>query len=164
MIRRRKNFRKPKKIYDSLRIEQENQIKKKYGLKNKREIWKAKYQIDDIRERAKKVLTKEYEEQKNLIDRTKKMGFEVEKIADVLALSEEDWLKRRLQTIVSKKFKIQPKQARQLITHRHILVNKGIVTIPGYIVEKDEEGSIDMNIEKKNKKQTEKPVEVKNEN
>lgn len=160
MIRRRKVFRKPKRSYDSLRIEQENKIKNTYGLKNKREIWKAKYQIDEIRNKAKKVLTKEYEEQKHLIETTKKMGFEVEKIADVLALSEEDLLKRRLQTIVAKKYKLKPKQARQLITHRHILVNKRIVTIPSYMVSKDEENSVDMNLEKKTNK-AKKPIEVK---
>jgi small subunit ribosomal protein S4 len=159
MIRRRKNFNRPRKIYDSLRIEQENQIKKQYGLKNKKEIWKAKYQIDNIREKAKKVLTKEYEEQKHLIEKLKEKGFVVEKIADILALNEEDWLKRRLQTIVFKKYKIQPKQARQLITHRHVLVNGGIVTIPGYIVKKEEEKLIEMKI--KTKPKTNKPAEVK---
>ncbi len=157
MIRRRKNFRKPRRIYDSLRIGQENQIERKYGLKNKREIWRAKYQIDDVREKAKKVLTAEYEEQMKLIDKLKGKGFEVEKIADILALSEEDWLKRRLQTLVFKKYKIKPKQARQLITHRHILINGRIITIPGYIVKKEEEKLIEMNLKPKK----EKPKEIK---
>ena len=40
--RRRKNFSRPKKLFDRARIDEENVIVKKYGLKNKKEIWKAK--------------------------------------------------------------------------------------------------------------------------
>ena len=40
-LRKKKNYKKPRKLYDKVRIEDENILVNKYGLKNKREIWKA---------------------------------------------------------------------------------------------------------------------------
>ena len=76
-----------------------------------------------------------------------KKGFNVNSIADALALDKEDWLKRRLQTIVfSKKLSYTPKQARQLIVHKHISIGDQIVNIPSYMVSLEEEPLIKLNI------------------
>ena len=56
MIRKHKKFNRPRKLYDSTRIEEENKIVTRYGLKNKREIWKAKAKLDIIRNTAKKMI------------------------------------------------------------------------------------------------------------
>ena len=63
---------------------------------------------------------------------------------DVLVLSEEDILGRRLQTIVFEKGMASTvKQARQMIVHGHVFMNGHRVTVPGYIVLREEEPSIE---------------------
>ena len=151
-----KLFTRPRKAFDKPRIEGENLIVKKYGLKNKREIWKAESEIDKIRRQAKKLITADKVEQDVLLNRLKKIGLSAEKISDVLALDKEDWLKRRLQTLVfQKKLATTPKSARQLIVHKKITIDKKVVNIPGYIVKIKEEGKINIKV----KKQT--PIEKK---
>jgi small subunit ribosomal protein S4 len=141
--RNRKVYSRPRKLYDKNRILEEDGIVKKYGLKSKREIWKADSAISKIRNIAKKLITKSEEERKVFLARLEKMGFNVGKISDVLSLNKEDWLKRRLQTLVfQKKLASTPKQSRQLIVHRHVKVGNEIVTIPSYIVPRDKESEI----------------------
>lgn len=149
MIRKKKRYSRPKKPFDKLRIEEENKIKEKYGLKNKKEIWKAEYKIKKIREKAKKILTASYEEQKKFIEKLNKIGLNVKNISDVLALNKEDWLERRLQTILSKKYNITPKLARQLIVHKHVTVGGVRVNSPSYIIKKGEEDKIEITLKKK---------------
>ena len=136
-------FAKPRKLHDKVRTEEENKLVKKYGLKNKKEIWKAESEIGKIRKQAKKLITAEKTMQDVLINKLKKSGFKVEKINDVLSLNKEDWLKRRLQSIVAeKKFASTAKGARQLIVHKHIAISGRKVNIPSYIVGIDEEDKI----------------------
>ncbi|MDO9580779.1 MAG: hypothetical protein Q7J06_09485, partial [Bacteroidales bacterium] len=52
----KKKFSRPLKPFDSNRIQMEKEISKKYGLKNKREIWKADAIITTIRSQAKKLI------------------------------------------------------------------------------------------------------------
>jgi ribosomal protein S4 len=66
---------------------------------------------------------------------------------DVLALETEAVLSRRLQTLVYLKgFSSTPYQARQLISHGHVAVSGRKVTVPSYMVAKDEEGHIQYTI------------------
>ena len=162
MKRKHKTYSKPKRPFDKVRIDEEAEIKKEFGLKNKREIWKAEAKIKSIRERAKKLISVGSEEQKALFGRLKKMGLEVNSIADVLSLNKEDYLKRRLQTIVvSKKLATTIKGARQLITHKRILVNRKIVDSPSYIVPIELEEKISLKEKKKKVKKDKKVEEVK---
>lgn len=150
--RKHKIYKKPRKLYDKTRIEEENSLIKKYGLKSKREIWKADSAIGKIRRQAKLLLTRTAEEQNKFIEKLKKQGFQVEKIADILALDKEDYLKRRLQSIIVKKgLASTPKQARQFIVHKHIKINNKKVNIPSYFVPIDEESKIELILVKKNK-------------
>ena len=65
-------------------------------------------------------------------------------IDDVLGLEVRSILDRRLQTIVYKKGLARSiKQARQFITHGHIMVNGKVITSPGYLVKIDEEQFIE---------------------
>lgn len=154
-------FKKPRKLYDKSRIEEENKLVTKYGLKNKKEIWKAESEIGKIRKQAKGLITAELEKQKILINKLKKIGFKVEKISDVLGLNKEDWLRRRLQSIVNeKKLASTVKGARQLIVHKHITIEGRVVNIPGYMVKIDDEDKIGVNIKSKALKN--KTEEVKN--
>jgi len=116
MIRKHKKYSRPRKMYDKTRIEEENRLLERYGLKSKKEIWKAESAVDKIRGQAKSLITSSKEEQDKLIGRLNKIGLKVEKIADILALEKEDWLKRRLQSIiVEKRLAKTGKEARQLI-------------------------------------------------
>ncbi len=146
----KKKYSKPRRMYDSVRIEEEGNLARKYGLKNMREIWKAQAAVDKIREQAKKLITEGEGGQKKLFEKLNKIGFKVEKIADVLALNKEDWLNRRLQTIVFKKELASTiNEARQLIVHGHITIRGNTVNSPSYMVNVDEEDKIKRTLEKK---------------
>ncbi len=145
MIRKHKRYAKPRKSFDAIRMKEENSIVGAYGLKKKREIWKAEAQISRIRKLAKGIITKDEEEKRELIIKLNKQGFKVSSIADILALNKEDWLKRRLQTLVyEKKLARGPREARQLIIHKHISVGDKIVNVPSYIVGLGEENKISL--------------------
>ncbi|MEX0920604.1 MAG: 30S ribosomal protein S4 [Candidatus Pacearchaeota archaeon] len=175
MKRKIKKYSKPKRPFDKERIEEEAKIKKDFGLKNKKEIWKADSKIKSIREKAKKLIPAGEEEKQAFFDRLKKVGFNVDSIGDVLSLDKRDYLERRLQTILVKKGLVTtPKIARQLITHKKVLVNGRIVNIPSYVVPHDLEDKISIKkkapkkpeASSKNKSETpetsiEKPVEEK---
>lgn len=145
--RKRKKFRKPKNIFDRERINRENEIIRKYGLKNKREIWKAESAVERIRRQAKRLITASEEEKEVFLQKLKRMGFKIDDIAGVLGLSKEDWLNRRLQTIVFRnKIANTPKQARQFITHKLVSIGKKKIDAPSYFVKADEEKEIKLDI------------------
>ncbi|MEK6842202.1 MAG: 30S ribosomal protein S4 [Nanoarchaeota archaeon] len=143
MKRKHKKYSKPKRPFDKPRILEEEKIKKEFGLKNKKEIWKSESKIKTIRRKAKNMISSNIEEQKKLFERLKKIGLKVNSIADALSLNKEDYLKRRLQTVlVTKKIARTPKHARQLITHRKILVDGRVINSPSYIVPVELEDTI----------------------
>ncbi len=151
MIKKKKKYNRPRRLYDKKRIEEENELIKKYGLKNKREIWKAEAEIERIRNQAKKLITASREEQEKLFKKLEKIGLKEEKIADVLGLGVEDWLKRRLQSILILKKLAKPRESRQLIVHKHVSVNGKIINIPSYIVKTDEEDKIVITLKRRKK-------------
>ena len=160
MIRKSKKFEWPRKLYDKSRILNENKLVKKYGLKNKKEIWKTEAKIKYFRTRAKSLITGEQKEQQKFVDKLNKIGLRVSNVAEVLSLDKEDLLKRRLPSIlVEKKFANAPKQARQMVVHKKILINKKIVNVPSYLVKTDEEKLI--SIKKRIKKPKVKEPELK---
>ncbi len=160
--RKRKKYSRPQKPFDKVRIEQENILRDKYGLKNKKEIWKADAAIGRIRNLAKQLITKSEEEKKAFVEKLKKKGLKVDSIADALALDKEDWLKRRLQTLVfTKKLARTPKQARQLVAHKQVSIGNRTINIPSYQVSLEQEPQIKLNIvlkTKEKKKEEIKPV------
>ena len=156
--RKKRKFSKPRKLFDRARIDSENKISQKYGLKNKKEIWKASSQISKIRRQAKNLIPKSDEDKAIFFDKLNKMGFKVSDISDVLALTEEDFLDRRLQTfIVKKNLANTPRQARQLIVHKNVLVDGKVVNTPSFIVTRDLEDKLSL----KEKKKVVKKVESK---
>lgn len=160
MKRKHKTYSRPKRPFDKSRIDEEAQIKKDFGLKNKKEIWKAESKTKLIREKAKNLISSSPGEQQALFNKLKKIGLKANSIADVLSLNKEDYLKRRLQTIVvAKKIAPTPKSARQLITHKKILVKGRVVDSPSYIVPVELEKEISLKEQKKKIK----PKEVEEE-
>lgn len=129
-----KKYDRPRKLFDRTRISEENELLKKYGLKNKREIWKGKFKIDNIRRQAKGLMNN-VEKQKEFLEKLRKQGLNVKNIDDVLSLKKEDLFERRLQTMIVRKGIARTfKHARQLIAHKHIAVSDRIINIPSYLV------------------------------
>lgn len=152
--RKHKKYNRPKKLYDKAIIKEENNLITKYGLKNRREVWRADYAIGRIRRIAKTLIAADEDKKNEFIERQKNKGFNVETIADVLALSKEDYLKRRLQSIVvTKKFATTHKQARQFITHKHVLLNGKYIDAPSHLTTLKEESSINIDLKLPEKKQ-----------
>ena len=157
MKRKHKNYSRPKRPFEKIRIEEEGKIKTEFGLKNKREIWKTDAKVRLMREKAKNLISSNPEEQKVLFKGLQKMGLKVKSIADVLSLDRKDLLKRRLQTmVVAKKLATTVKQARQFIVHKKILIDGSVVNIPSYIVPTDLEDKITIRGIKKIIKKTKK--------
>jgi small subunit ribosomal protein S4 len=83
--------------------------------------------------------------EEELLTRLRKLGVlsETAALDDVLDLTKEDLLERRLQTIVLRKGLSKTiHQARQLITHGHIAIGIRRVRVPSYIVTTEEEKQI----------------------
>jgi small subunit ribosomal protein S4 len=152
----RKKYDTPLHPWKESRIKSERELIKKYGLKNHKEVWKAKTYLGKHREQARELLAKvgasnpqvKKESDQLLLHLTRigilPMGSSLD---DVLALDTESVLSRRLQTLVYLKgFSSTPYQARQLISHGHVAVKGKKITVPGYMVGKDEEGQINYTI------------------
>jgi small subunit ribosomal protein S4 len=164
MKRKHKIYSKPRRPFDKARIDEEEKIIKEFGLKNKREIWKADSRIKEIREKAKRLISAEPAEQKKLFNRLKKIGFNVNSIGDVLSLDQRDYLKRRLQTVlVDKKLAKTARGARQLIVHRKVFVGGKAIDSPSYIVPVDLEDKTTIKIKKPRQKKEEAKKKPENE-
>jgi len=157
MIRKKNKFLRPKKPFEKERINDENELIKQFGLKNKKEIWKTLAKVNYYRGRAKALAKSTLEEQKVLFSKLQAIGLNVNSIADVLDLKVENLLERRLPTLVAKqKFASTTKQARQMVTHKRVFIDGKIVNAPSYIVKTDEEKKITV-------KKTKTKVKVKEE-
>ena len=131
------------------RITEENKLLQEYGLKAKREIWRVQSQLKTFTNQAKKLIAatgaQAVLEKSQLLGRLARLGLVSQSagLDDVLGLSITDFLNRRLQTLVSKKgLAKNPKQARQFVTHEHIIVGTKKITSPGYLVPVAEEQHI----------------------
>ena len=78
----KKKYKKPKVKHEKDRIFEEKKILQKYGLKNKKEIWKAESKVSRIRNQAKRLLTASEEEQKKFLERLSEQGLIQAKTVD----------------------------------------------------------------------------------
>ena len=125
-----------------------------YGLRNKRELWKAQTEVARIRNQARALLAlsseARSEKEKRLLNFLNRLGLVKEgaTLDDILNLKVEDLLERRLQTIMMKKSGTKsPYQARQIVSHGHVSIGNRKVNIPGYLVRTDEEPQILLHVE-----------------
>jgi small subunit ribosomal protein S4 len=146
--RPRRRYSRPTHPWRIERLTEENDLVKKYGLKNKREIWRAKTALSGYRGQARALLGSSGEfvekNKKELLDKLNTLGItDSRSLDDVLALTVEHILDRRLQTIVVKKGLARTtKQARQLVVHGHVIVGENAIAVPKYLVPKSEEDLI----------------------
>ena len=148
----RKRYSTPRHPWEKERIDSDRQVVAKYGLKNKRELWKAEAILSSYRAQARTlqakvryndpIAEKQFQLLLKKLDKLSLLS-EGATLDDILALNIENILDRRLQTLVYQlNMATTMKQARQLITHGHIKVGDHIVTIPSIAVLKGQEDSI----------------------
>ena len=145
----RRIWKKPKRPLNYNLMMDELKTLGTFGLKTKRELWKARTNLSKLRHQARSLLALRQEIRKEkepvLINSLSKIGL-VDKnstLDAVLNLQVIDLLSRRLQTIVQRKLYFKtPYHARQAIVHGHIMIGDRIVTIPSYVVKIDEESKI----------------------
>lgn len=161
MIRKKNLYKRPMKAFEAARIKEENELMKKYAMKNKKEIWKMLAKVNYYRHRAKDLAKKSPEEQEVLFGKLRGLGLKVNVTADVLGLQLTDLLERRLTTVVAKKgLANTPQHARQLVTHKKVLINGKAVSSPSYLVPVSEEDSITIKQKVRQPKPVEAPTEA----
>ena len=152
----RRSYDTPSHPWQGERIKAELELVREYGLKNKTELWKAQTVLRNFRQQSRELQARLRQldpqakiEADDLLKKCGRIGVlpvTGGSLNDILALSEQNILNRRLQTLVFQKgLAHSPKQARQMITHGHVYLNGHRVTVPGYIVTRVEESSIEYN-------------------
>lgn len=159
----RKTYSRPRSPWRADQLAQELYLLGTFGLRNKRELWKAQTRLSSIRKQARTLLaateTVRLREEKKLLDSLRRRGLigEVATLDDILSLTVEDVLSRRLQSMVFKKgMAVSPLHARQLISHGHVMVGARRVTVPGFEVGSNDEGIVKL-LGSKEPPQTESP-------
>ena len=148
MIMRRigKRFKKPRMSWDSDDIADRHNIMKNYGLRRRREVLIAQEILRNFRRRARELIAEQDEEKvRVLVDKLVKLGLlqKGQGLDDILALTVNNILERRLQTIVWKKgYASTALQSRQSIAHGHVTINSKKVKSPAYLVPVEEEPKI----------------------
>ncbi len=159
MIRKHKKYSNPRKRYDSVRISEENALVERYALKNKREIWKFEAKVRYFRNRAKALITARPEEQQALFKKLVAIGLPIQSVSDVLALTKEDLLKRRLTSVLAQRGLARtPREARQMISHKRVRIHGKAVSAPGYLVKTHDENAIQVKQPVLPIKQEEEPI------
>ncbi len=150
----KKKYERPRKPWDRRVLEESTRLAGLYGLRNKRELWRAAYIARKYRRIARKLLElpkeQRVKEERIIIGKLQRMGMlgEGAVLDDILDLSTESILERRLQTLVWRKgFAKTPYMARQLIVHGKVRVAGRRIRQPGYLVPVEEEGLIECLVE-----------------
>ncbi len=144
--RQRKSYETPRHPWRKDQLDVELHLVGDYGLRNKRELWRYKTMLSEVRGIARSLLGAAGEErtrvEKEYLAKLSRLGVlsESASIDEVLDLDIRDLLERRLQTVVFRKGLAKTfHQARQLVSHGHIAVGDRIVSVPGYMVQRAEE-------------------------
>ncbi|XES76434.1 MAG: 30S ribosomal protein S4 [Candidatus Bathyarchaeia archaeon] len=152
--RQRKKFNTPRFPWRKDILQEELKLLGTFGLRNKHELWRHETQLSKFRGIARTLIGKPAEErmkmENELLTKLKKLGVlqDTAVLDDVLDLTLEDILERRLQTLVFRKNLTKTvHQARQLVTHGHIALDNRRVTIPGYLVSREEEKTLNYTAE-----------------
>jgi len=145
----RKKYSRPRILWQKDMLDEQRNLTKEYGLKNKKEIWRIESLLKRFREQAKKLIANTSEQGKKessaLIAKLIKLNLILpsSKLEDILILDLKNILERRLQTLVYKKNLAKSvKQARQFVVHGHISINNNKINIPSYLVPLEEENQI----------------------
>lgn len=148
--KKHKTYNTPKRPWNTETLTSELRTIGVFGLRNKRELWKAHTELSTLRGRARSLLSLGSEERAikegQLVNKLAKRGLIMEngRLEDVLTLGIEDILERRLQTYIFRRGMVTSLfQARQLIAHGHIAIDGRKVTSPSYQVRIVDEETLD---------------------
>lgn len=141
----RRRYDTPKHPWEAARMDEERKLLDRYGLKNKRELWKAQSILRGFRRQARELQARlragepqARRETDLLLARLSRLGVlavGTPTLDDVLALTTEDVLRRRFEWIVfSRGLAPTAFGARQWIVHGHFAIGDHRVTRPGYLV------------------------------
>ena len=169
-----KSYDTPRHPWQAARLAEEVGHVKTYGLRNKREVWKAQTLLRNYRRSAMEMLAEITEgelaghvKQKSddILAKLKRYSILSPEggLDDILALDARNFLDRRLQTQVYRQgFANTLRQARQFITHGHIAIESKKVTVPGYMVTKEEELKIEyyLNSPLKSESHVQRPAQI----
>ncbi len=147
--KQRKKYETPRHPWRRAQIQDELKLIGDYGLRNKRELWRYRTEISRIRGMVRSLLAKTEETrsktEKDILLSLRRFGVLSEEatLDDVLDLDVTNLLDRRLQTLVAKSGMAKSMHhARQLISHRHVSVGGRLVSVPGYMVRRDQQPEI----------------------
>ncbi|GAM21027.1 hypothetical protein SAMD00019534_042020 [Acytostelium subglobosum LB1] len=145
----------PRRPFEKERLDNELKIVGEYGLKNKSEVWRVQLALAKIRKSARELLVLDEKDPKRMFDgsallrRLHRLGVMDEsknKLDYVLNLKTQDFMERRLQTMVFKLGLAKSiHHARVLIKGRHICVGKQLVDVASFLVRVDSQKHIRMN-------------------
>merc|ERR1719235_361130 len=151
-----KTSKRPRRSYDKERLDAELKLIGTYGLKNKREIWRIGLVLSKVRAVARQLLTLEERDPQRvfqgqaLMRRMIRYGIldeDKQRLDYVLALKIEDFMERRLQTLVFKRGLAKSiHHARVLIRQKHIRVGRQIVDIPSFMVRVESQPHIEFSL------------------
>ncbi len=148
--------KKPKKKYQTSahpwkrdEIEEGKILRREYGLNTRKEILIANSFLKKYKNIAKRLIAdtthQGRREKEQMVLKLQKVGLlpAGAQSEDVLGLNVRDILERRIQTLVFRKGMARTaNQARQFITHRHILTGSKEMTSPGKILTLEEESQL----------------------
>jgi len=147
--KQRKTFETPRHPWRKEQLDEELRLLGEYGLRNKRELRRHETALSKTRGIARSLLGATEEERARLesqyLTSLAKLGIlsTGATVDDILDLNVKDLMERRLQTMVFRTGLAKSvHQARQFVTHGHISIGGSIVTVPGYIVRRDDETRI----------------------
>lgn len=145
----KKKYSTPMHPWNATRIQLEREIRSKYGVANKREIWKMESTLTAFKDQAKELLTRTDAqatiERVQMQERMVRLGLVKggSGMDDILGLQLRDIMNRRLQTIVLKRRMARSvRHARQLIVHEHVTVAGKKITSPSYLVPLGDEATV----------------------
>ncbi len=160
----KKQYETPNEAWNQERMDKEAELTDQYGLGNKKEIYKAYSELRGFRRQARKLIAEDDEEQKqDILRKANKLGLVKPDagLEDLLTLSVEDILNRRLQTAVSRRgLADTPKEARQLVNHGHIKIDGEVVNVPSYRLTKAEEKNVELDMPEPPQEEPEEAEEV----
>jgi small subunit ribosomal protein S4 len=151
----KRKYETPVRAWDKQRIESEREALRGYGLRNKKELWRTEAAVRKYRRLARSLAARPNKSQEKLVlDKLVSLGVleEGAGIDDVLALTTQKFLDRRLQTVLkSKGLANTVKHARQMIVHGHVKVGDRKIVYPSYVVSRGDESKIRIVVAKQTK-------------
>ena len=146
----KKKYQTPIRPWDKQRLDSEREILNSFGLKNKRELWRTQASLRKYRQIARGLQARSDKEKERLIiEKLVKMGIlkDGSGLDDILSLKTQDFLERRLQTVLQRKGAANTiGHARQMIVHGHVKVGDRKISYPSFVVSRGDEARIKVSL------------------